>query len=271
MKLLVVSDLHREFDGFELPPSDALASADVIILAGDIDVGVAGIQWAQRVFADKPVVYVAGNHEFYGGRWDKTLVEMREAAADSNVHFLEDDVVVVNGVRFIGATLWTNFRLFGKALAFRAMEEAHEYMNDFRRIKLLDPGHARPGYKAPPPRIRRLFPLDARSRFKSSFFFIRDALATPFDGPTVVVTHHLPHRESVAEQFRNDLTSAAFASDLSVLMNRYQPALWIHGHTHDGMDYRVGETRVVCNPRGYPNVHQEAENERFVPDLIVEV
>lgn len=229
MKLLVVSDLHCELDNYELPPSDAIASADVIILAGDIDVGVTGIRWARRVFSDKAVIYVAGNHKFYGGHWDKTLVETRDAAAGSNVHFLEDDVVVIDGVRFIGATLWTNFQLFGKALAFRAMEIARQYMNDFRLIAFTTTAHVSAGKSSTAVHYRKLVPLDTRSRFKTSFFFIRDTLAKPFDGSTVVVTHHLPHRASVAERFRNDLTLAAFASDLSVLIKRYQPALWING------------------------------------------
>ena len=270
MKIAILSDLHREFDDWE-PDVEPLLATDVIVLAGDIEVGARGIRWAQRAFAGKPVIYVAGNHEFYTGHWTTTLTSMRAAAAGSNVHFFEDDQVVIDGVRFLGATLWTNFRLLGKALAFRAMVEAKRTLSDHRKIAIDGVGLVAGGKVSSVAVYRRLTPMDPRSRFKTSFMFLKRSLATPFDGPTIVGTHHLPLPRSIAPQYQGSLVNPAFVSDLSVLIDRFQPALWIHGHTHCSADYRHGVTRVVCNPRGYPNVHQEPENAGFDLALSVEL
>ncbi len=136
MKLLVLSDLHLEFEPF-IPDPQAVAEADVVVLAGDIDVGVNGIRWAAEAFAGKPVVYVAGNHEFYDGHWDNSLGEMRAEAKALRIHFLENDSVEIDGLRILGCTLWTDFDYFGRDRRNGAMHqvESRTGMTDFGVIK----------------------------------------------------------------------------------------------------------------------------------------
>lgn len=112
------------------------AEADLVILAGDIHVGVRGIRWARETFPDKPVIYVAGNHEFYGYHWNKLLDEMREAANKYDVDFLEVDGIDIGGIRFLGCSLWTSFGLFGEDKKRSAMQHAEGEMNDYREIKI---------------------------------------------------------------------------------------------------------------------------------------
>jgi predicted phosphodiesterase len=231
MKLHILSDLHTEFADF-VPPE---MNAEAVILAGDIGVGVEGVRWAARHYPVRPVVYVPGNHEFYGH--DIDLIAELEAAAPENIAVLSDDVLVLGGVRFLGSTLWTDFKLHGEGEAWFARERARRCMNDFVRI-------TQGG--------RRFRPEDSVVLHEASRTWLVRQLEQAFDGPTVLVTHHLPALKSIAPRYANDSLNPAFASRLEVLIERYQPALWIHGHTHEACDYELFGTRVVCNPRGYP-------------------
>lgn len=130
MKIIVLSDLHVEFAAYQVDPAVA-AATDVVVLAGDIHVGVKAVKWSRQTFLDKPVVLVAGNHEFYQGHWEHTLDEMREAALRHEVHFLENNAVTLNGVEFLGSTLWTDFAYFGADQTKQAMNEAKRYMMDY--------------------------------------------------------------------------------------------------------------------------------------------
>jgi predicted phosphodiesterase len=256
LKIAIFSDIHLEFKAPFLP--ELGDDVDVIVLAGDIGANVDGIEWAKRELSHLPVIYVTGNHEFYHGHWDNTVGRLRASAEGSNVVFLENGVANVGGVRFIGSTLWTDFQLFGAERSDAAMQAAIKVMPDFRIIRT---GAAKDA----------LTPKETVVRFNVSRTFLNDAISVPFDGPTVVVTHHLPHRSSIAERFKDDLVCAAFASDLSGDVERAQPDIWIHGHTHDSFDYAVGETRVLCNPRGYPQKDGTFENLEFDPALTIEV
>lgn len=248
MKLLVMSDLHLEFewpDALELslPSEDQY---DVVVLAGDIGLDTHGLEWAIRQFR-KHVINVPGNHEFYGAHLHGLRVELQQLAATyPHVHLLDDGVVELGdpetscteAVRFIGATLWTNFKLFGDTLSQigAQMNEAKYGMLDFQVIRK---GNG------------NIFqPADSVQMFNRSASFIRDELRKPFEGKTVVVTHHLPSAKSVVERFRTSLLSAAFASHLDDLVE--QADVWVHGHTHDSLDYQLGKCHVVCHPRGYP-------------------
>ncbi|MFK7886969.1 MAG: metallophosphoesterase, partial [Gammaproteobacteria bacterium] len=228
MKLYVVSDLHTEFVDFE----PAIGDADVAILAGDIGVGVSTLDWIHTKFPTLPVIYVLGNHEFYRGNLDD--VAAFKAGAQKNVHVLERDSVVIDGIRFLGTTLWTDFRLFGLAEREFFMMEASERMPDFRLI-----GNGQEGFTA----------LDSIAMHDKSVEWLQSQLAEPFDGDTVVVTHHAPSWLSVADRFKEDPLSPAFCSRLESLMEKGEPSLWVHGHTHDAFDYSLYDTRVVCNPR----------------------
>ncbi|WP_427914829.1 metallophosphoesterase [Ramlibacter sp. MMS24-I3-19] len=265
MKLHLLSDLHIEFADYE-PDARACAAADVIVLAGDIDVGVKGIAWARRVFANKPVIYVCGNHEFYSGHWTATLEELRAAALMHGVQFLEDDQVVIGGVRFLGAALWTDFAYLGEQERPAAMAMYRSGLQDCRLIARQTSTVGRDP----------LQPSDVLLRHRTSREWLQRALSAAFSGPTVVVTHHLPHRKSVAARFELDPLTPGFASNLpESLITRAD--LWLHGHTHDSCHYVVTEgavhARVVCNPRGYPLDRRRSrfENKDFESALLLEV
>lgn len=265
MKLHVLSDLHCEFAPYE-PAEVARNSADVVILAGDIDHGVAGIEWAARAFAGKPVVFVAGNHEFYGNHWEDALVQMRIAAERCGVHFLEDDEFIISGVRFLGTSLWTDFCLYGQPRQDASMYLFAKGLNDCRQISASSPLSPR----------ARLTPAMVLARHESTRAWLQTRLELPFHGRTVVVTHHAPSSRSVAPRFRGDRLSPGFASELPLEMLQ-NAALWIHGHMHDSCDYEVGAEhlvcRVICNPRGYPLDRRgvQFENPLFDRALLVEV
>jgi predicted phosphodiesterase len=266
MKALILSDLHIEFAPFDPAPHGERvdAQADVVVLAGDIHVGTRGLVWARAMFADKPIVYVPGNHEFYRGDWTRTLDEMRHVAAQCEVHLLEDAAVTLQGVRFLGCTLWTDFELFGRAKKDAAMAQSEAMLADYRYIAMAD---------------RSLIPQDTVERHRQSRAWLESqleplrglgALADGRPSPTVVVTHHYPSIQSTALPYRRDLTSAGFGSDLEALMGR--ASVWIHGHTHTSFDYVLGGTRVVCNPRGYPVRGQTGfENPDFLPGKLVDL
>lgn len=253
MKLFVQSDQHFELYGPDA--AFALPDADVFVCAGDLARSVTdGVRWlSENVSPKMPSVYVAGNHEFYKGSLSEDLRKgVEEAKAHPRVHFLENDLKVVDGVRFVGCTLWTDFAVMGQQPL--AVMHAQSAMNDYKMIA---------ARKNP---YEKLHPRHTMMRHAQSVSFLEAALRMPFEGPTVVVTHHAPHPLSIHERFRGDLLSAAFCSNLHELIEDTQPALWVHGHTHDHFDYMVGETRVLCNARGYND-----ERSGCIRDLVVEV
>lgn len=251
MKILVLSDLHLDLLSFTAPQIDV----DVIVLAGDIHKGNLGIYWARETWPDKPIVYVGGNHEFYNYDRMTVLEGMRSAAIEQEVYFLDNDEVFINGVRFIGCTLWSDFRLFGKEKQQECIAVAKERMCDFSMI-------SERGLKFTPEDCIEL-------HLESKNWLTNKLLKESFDGTTVVVTHHCPSWESVAPKYRSDLLSSCFASRLDDLV--VNSSLWIHGHTHESFDYELNGTRVVCNPRGYisrgniENPNFESEKTIFLP------
>lgn len=261
MRLLVMSDIHLEFGPYDIPGN---LEFDVGIFAGDTGQPVTGsVSWLADQHSGpvqgKPVVCVSGNHEYYGC-YDlpTSRQEGRELAAQRGIHLLDPGAVVIEGVRLIGATLWTNFRLIGNPLVAR--RAAGREMNDYRRIRLVEQG-----------KRRLLRPDDTEALHRQDVAFIEAHLAQGFEGPTVVVTHHAPHPNSVDTMYGTDPLSAAFASDLTEIIMKYQPALWIHGHDHRQHDYYVGATRVIANPAGYPTRSGGRENRLFNPRLVIEV
>lgn len=247
MKLHVLSDLHTEFSDLEPPETDA----DIVVLAGDIGTGTGGVEWASRQFTAEPVIYVPGNHEYYDN--DIGMTDRLRQAASANVNVLNNDVFVKGGVRFLGATLWTDFKFDGEGDAWFSRQSAKTLVDDFRSIRNGD----------------RLFtPEDSVHLHRASVHWLVTELEREFSGPTVVITHHLPSSLSVAKRYVGDALNPAFASRLEGVIEKYQPILWIHGHTHVPCDYEVFGTRVVCNPRGYPG---EKNEPAFRPDLIVSI
>lgn len=264
MRLHILSDLHLEFAGFT-PDPDAVAACDVVVLAGDIAPGTKGLHWARRNFGAKPVVYVAGNHEFYGFDWTGLRQDLQDEARALGIHYLERGELTLDGVRFLGCTLWTDFAYYGSDSRDPAMWRAGRAMADYYLVS----------HRA---RNRPLCPDDTLADHLLSQRWLMQELGND-QLPTVVVTHHLPFKQSVAEKYADSDLTPAFASHLDLAEKR--PILWIHGHTHDSCDYwtktnaRGMACRVICNPRGYPGrrrPHQgQFENQGFNPKLLVEI
>lgn len=250
MRIHVLSDLHIEIAAYQPQPVEC----DVVVLAGDIGTHVQGIEWGRRMWPDREILYVPGNHEFYRHERTQTLQQMHIFARGLGVHLLDNDEVVIAGVRFLGSTLWTDFNLFSEELKKSAMAEGKKYLNDFRLIRERD---------------RVFSPARSAQLHKTSRAWLTAKLQEDFSGKTVVITHHLPSAQSVADRYKTSLTSACFASDLDDLMGA--SVLWIHGHTHDSFDYVLHGTRVVCNPRGYSRSADTQENKEFNPGLVVKV
>ena len=286
MKFLVLSDLHLEHVSFDVP---ADLDYDAVILAGDIHTpGHRAVHWARResVFGtQKPIVIVPGNHEFYRTCLPDELEEMREAAEGTNVHVLDRDELVFNDsdgskVRILGATLWTDFMLKVKgddgyrADPGRALAMANRYMNDFQLIAVpLEHAHQ------PKMKRRKLTAEDTLARHWIDRAWLLRQLALPFDGATVVVTHHSPAVESVAPKYVSDWLSPAFVSELpdeffrgyDAGLRMTKPALWVHGHTHSSASYKRYSTHLLANPRGYRQEDGSFENSTFNPRLVVDV
>lgn len=251
MRIAVFSDLHLEFEAPYVCPSDF--EADVVVLAGDIVTpGHRGPAWARKTFGNRPVVFVPGNHELYGQVLQTAEQRMREEADAHGIHWLQCTAVVIDGVRFLGCTLWTDLRLpildrsSGALLSDSdtATAAALDRLADFDTISFNqrpDRGPARSPFR----------PRDMLRTHYAHRRWLTAALATPFAGSTVVVTHHAPSAGSVIDAWKDDWLSACYASHQPRRFLRV-PRLWIHGHTHTSHDYRLGACRVVCNPRGYP-------------------
>lgn len=259
MRLLVLSDLHLEVWRDHVPRFDtSISRPDIVILAGDIHTKSRAPAWAAETFPDLPVLYVAGNHEFYGESIEKVGTTIRqECNTYANVHYLDCGEYLFSGVRFLGTTLWTDFSLFGTDQKASAMEDARTVMNDYQRIRVAAAGY------------RKLLPQDTAQLHEEQKKWLNSKLDEPFAGRTVVVSHMAPSMHSVAPEYAEDPVSAAFTSNLDNLAAKAD--IWIHGHTHSSFDYRLGKCRVIANPLGYMTRGGAAENEDFDPNFVVEL
>lgn len=258
MRLWIFSDLHNDVGGPWTPAT--VPAADLAVVAGDVGEGlVRSVAWlAVNIRPHMPVAFVAGNHEFYRRCLPDGLEAGRLAAAAAGIHLLENDSVRFGDLLVSGCTLWTDYELDGLATRAAAVRDAEVGLNDHRLIS-----------RQPRPRSVRFRPVDALALHSASRRFLEGALR-PVVGSAprahVVLTHHAPSVASVAPRFIGKPLNAAFVSRLEDLVETGRPSLWVHGHTHSSFDYRLGETRVICNPRGYP-----AENPSFQPGLVVDV
>lgn len=280
MKIWLLSDLHQEFmrdpaaaanlqtlfDPAIHAPADGF---DVVVLAGDINVPLtSSLRWIADRFAGVPVVAVAGNHDFYSNPDDPfTMTEMRkrglDLAAALGIHLLDDSSVEIAGVRFAGGTLWSDFMSVGYGnIRAKIAEAAGRFgMTDYRAIKRESSLH--------PGKRKRIRPEDTIAAHRNTRAFLESELARPHDGPNVVVTHHVPHPGSL-DASRGCRLDWCYASDLSLLIEETAPDLWLHGHIHRAVDYDIGGTRVISNPRGY--VFDAAErNNGFDPGRVIEI
>ena len=246
-----MSDLHIAFGEPEVPTTDA----DLIVLAGDIGRPREAVRWAYGL--GKPVLYVLGTHEYYGVVIGQFAAEFRGITADTAIRVLDDDEVTIDGVRFLGCTLWTDMSLFREGpereLAVRA---AWQYMRDFALIRT----HG-----------DKLFaPDDMVMRCRQHLAWLEKRLDERSDMPTVVITHHAPSPRSIHASLSGAPINAAYIVDLERLFGRERVRLWVHGHTHFSFDYSVNGTRVICNPRGYA-LNGINQNRAFDAGLVVEV
>lgn len=271
MKINVLSDIHLEYSHFE-PPTTV---ADVVVLVGDVAQRTHGIEWAIETWGGlpprnasvgsypRPVLYVLGNHELYHAEYHGIRREIKRRAErarsqGAKVWVLDNDAVEIDGVRFLGTTLWTDYQLYGggNAMAY-AMREAERRLSDHQAIRYAPHGTFKPSH--------------ALGLNRAAVAWLHGELSKSFPGKTVVVTHHLPSMRSVPDRFRADILSASFASNLDELVK--QADVWIHGHTHGNCDYPLGKCRVLCNPRGYVWQRNDdffAENEAFDPCLVID-
>jgi len=226
--------------------------------------------WAARTFQsghrDKPIIVVPGNHEFYGAVFQEQRRLMKEAELP-HVHVLDPGEVLLDEgrIRVIGCTLWTDFKLpvvtptGAVSDQQRAMDNASRFMSDYRVIEFQEEGRPR----------RRLAPADTLSRHWTEREWLLDKLREPFNGETIVVTHHAPSRESVATKWADDWLTPSFVSDLPFPFFEV-PVLWVHGHTHVSRDYRRGRTRVISNPRAAPRACPNGSCASRAPGLVID-
>ena len=248
MNIQILSDLHIEFGDFKLSPGEA----DVVILAGDIHTKGRGVQWAIENIPDKPVLYVLGNHEFYGKAYPKHIDELKAACAGTNVQVLEQETVTIDGVNFMGCTLWTDFELFGNARV--SGYECQQIMSDYKKIKLS-------------PKYSKFRSIDVAAIHRRSRQWLEAELEQHAGHTNVVITHHAPSPKSLPPGSEDKVTNAAYVSQLDPMIESYLPHLWLHGHLHSSSDYLLGDCRVVCNPRGYP----DSLNSGFDENLLIEL
>lgn len=253
MKIQIASDLHLEFGDIEIKN----VGANVLVLSGDVCIAndlyrhpassksTAAVEAARyREFFSRvskefdEVVYVAGNHEFYHGKWSTTADILRnEVSVFPNIHFLENEVFVYKGVTFIGATLWTDMNKGDPHTLYAVSGRLY----DFSIIRDDTKGYT------------PLRPATVAQAHRKTVAYINAVVSGMTEDKFVVVTHHAPSFQSVHENYRGEATiNGAYASDLSgLVLDNPQIKLWTHGHMHDPQDYMLGETRIVCNPRGY--------------------
>jgi len=234
MRIQIISDLHQEFGITQLN----FDNADVIVLAGDINLGTKGIEWIIKEIKNKPVIYVLGNHEYYKGTYPKTLHKIKELAKNTNIHVLENESVKINNITFHGATLWTDFSLFGNPRTYGIL--CQNKMNDYKKIRR-DPSYS------------KLRTIDTYRIHNESLRWLTKSLEEKQGDINIVVTHHAPSIKSVPESYKTDPIAAAYASNLEEFIIKYQPNYWIHGHIHEPKNYTIEKTTVICNPHGYIN------------------
>ena len=262
MKIALASDLHVEFGDIDLVNEQG---ADLLILAGDIvmlkdldkqsERGDRSRNFFQRVSQAWPrALYVMGNHEHYSGDFAKGAERFRnfcEHHGITNITLLDKEHVNIGGYDFYGGTLWTNFN----DMDTYTMHNAATAMNDYHGVKNSDDTVS---WKFLPKHALRDH-THMVGYLQTCMDTYREADRT--DNRVVVITHHAPSKSSIHEKYAYDtLMNGCFYSDLDeFILANPQIQLWVHGHMHDPFDYGIGGTRVVCNPRGYVQYEQRAQ------------
>lgn len=270
MRLHIISDIHDDYSRtrttcYDIPDD---LDADAIVIAGDIAGRLSrmGRTWLirQHLRTGLPIICIAGNHDYWRGSLELEIGRFRDrlGAFSEHIHLLDADELILGGCRFLGGTLWTDYQIYTDA--YTAQAEAMRYMSDLKMIRTA-------AYE------RRLEPWQLAEEHQRYRSFFADRLATPFDGPTICLSHHAPSGRSLMGGRATEPLDASYASDLEPLIRAHAPDLWIHGHIHTRQDYAIGDTRILCNPRGYNRAAQgrrrpaEIENPHFDPRLVIDV
>lgn len=261
MKLKIVSDVHLEVNGnwFDL---DHEGDADVLILAGDICLFKQDLVWISwlKEWADfyDQIIWVPGNHEYWGGSLNNAVNKAEHFLSHNNIDniiILERGFLEYEDIAFIGATMWTDYDGSNPMV----MRDARRFIVDFSKI--------RHGPIGGDPYQKPITPELILNIHKNDVGYIEQELERFKDKKRVVITHHAPSWQSVSPGFIGDYLNGAYVSNLEELILNHQPDMWIHGHTHSSFDYKIGETRILCNPVGYGNENITG----FIPNVIVEV
>ncbi len=258
MKIQIVSDLHLEFGSIAIDN----AGADVLVLSGDIMVANSikkhWVEFIESMCSKfKHVVYVLGNHEHYHGNFSLSYTILKQAFEKHlNLYILDTETKIIEGVVFVGGTLWTNFNHKDPNAMFMATRR----MNDYRIVAYTDEQTQE---------IRSLDPNDTVTYHYKMKDHISKTVQEYKDQPIVICGHHAPSFQSIASHYVSSELNGAYASELfEFIVERPNIKLWTHGHVHSSFDYMIGSTRIVCNPRGY---YRYEENPQFNPNFIVEI
>ena len=267
IKISLHSDLHLE-EALQQPFDDesiiASGQADVFVLAGDINNGVYSIDYAEAVARknNKPVIFVAGNHEYYDQDLGAQLAQFREESAQrKNVYFLEQDAVTIQNVRFLGCTLWSDFTLYEKEDPGNStfyMNSVKNQITDFYAINI---------------KGRKIVAEDMARMQKSCVKWLKEQLAIPHSGPTVVITHFAPVPGCIEDKWKTtppdfNPMSPYFINDLTGLIDQWQPDYWLYGHTHSNIQLTSGKTRIRSNQKGGS---KDDEGVGYRPDFLIEL
>jgi Icc-related predicted phosphoesterase len=248
MNIQIISDIHNE-KGFN---EVMLKSADMLVIAGDLNETIKGVDWLLENIKEIPVVYVLGNHEYFGGAYPKTLNEIKAKAEGTNIHVLENDVFEYGGVIFHGCSLWTDYALFGEVESNKKYCEGMS--GDYKHIQNSD--------------TRQLITAnDFEKIHQTSKEWLRKSLLAHKGKTNIVVTHHAPSIQSILEEKKQNPISTAYASNLESFIEETQPAFWFHGHIHKNFDYQIEQTRIMTNPHGY----KHKRNNEYVEEMVIEL
>ncbi len=248
MKIQIISDLHKEFGMTEL----SFDNTDVVVIAGDVNLGIKGLHWIQSRIKDKPVIYVLGNHEYYKNSYPKILNKLKTLAENTNVHILEDSFIDIDDIRFHGCTLWTDFSIFGDPMEYGII--CQSVMNDYKMIRR-DPSYS------------KMRSIDTCKIHQASRKWLEGSLQESKKSKNIVVTHHAPSLQSVPTEYKTDSITTAYASNMEDFIFKHQPNFWIHGHIHTPGRYYIGQTEIICNPHGYIDEPYNGYNKGLIIEL----